>query len=80
MTAEQARQFSRIYGKERATNELKRIKKQVEESSRNGCLRTFIGSELTDENKRTLRNLGYIIIKSEIGYWVSWDERDRDNG
>lgn len=80
MTAEQARQFSRIYGKERITNELVRIRKQIENGAREGRLRVNVGPEISVENKQTLRNLGYKILIDGLGYWVSWDGGDRDNG
>ena len=80
MTAEQARQFTRIYGKEKVTNELKRIRQQIEDGAREGRLRVIVGHDISFENKQTLRNLGYSILKDDLGYWVSWDERDRDNG
>lgn len=74
MTAEQARNFSRIYKKQITESQLKYIYKLIKKALKGGQDEIKLcGIVLTKETKNTLINLGY---KVRVGYdyIISWGE------
>ena len=72
MTAQQARICIEGYHRTVVENELKNIKKKIEEAIGNGEECIHLHKSLSQDTKKILKNLGYKINKNDSEIDITW--------